>query len=92
MGNLCSRSHGIAKAEDSMHVMISHDKKAALKRGEAGVGGYVPRAEHPALAKAREKQEQEQQQQQRRPQPVVAVEEDDDLGLPLDDDPPQPQQ
>ena len=60
MGNLCSRSHGIAKAEDSMHVMISHDKKAALKRGEAGVGGYVPRAEHPALAKAREKQEQEQ--------------------------------
>jgi hypothetical protein len=43
--------------DDSVHVMLKHDKKVSQKKGEAPKG-YVPRAQHPLLAK----QEQEQQQ------------------------------
>ena len=83
MGACCSKSSGIAQAEDSLHVMITHDKKAAIKRGEKSPEvGYVPRAEHPALAKAREEQKQ---------RPVVAVEEDD-VGLSIDDEQEEVQQ
>lgn len=35
--------------DDSVHVMLQHDKKAAQKAGKT-VTGYVPRAEHPLLA------------------------------------------
>lgn len=34
--------------DDSVHVMLSHDKKRQQQKGEAP-HGYVPRAEHPLL-------------------------------------------
>jgi hypothetical protein len=40
--------------DDSVHVMLKHDKKVAQSKGEAPKG-YVPRAPHPLL------QQQEQQ-------------------------------
>uniref|UniRef100_A0A7S2H9W9 Uncharacterized protein n=1 Tax=Helicotheca tamesis TaxID=374047 RepID=A0A7S2H9W9_9STRA len=36
-------------ADDSVHVMIAHDKKRASDKGEK-FGGYVPRAPHPCIA------------------------------------------
>lgn len=39
--------------DDSVHVMLQHDKKAAQKKGEQPKG-YVPRAEHPLLAAKKE--------------------------------------
>jgi hypothetical protein len=37
--------------DDSVHVMLTHDKKLAKKQGKPSIG-YVPRAEHPLLAAA----------------------------------------
>ena len=51
--------------DDSVHVMLKHDKKVSQKKGEAPKG-YVPRAEHPLLA---QQKQQEQQQQQQPPPP-----------------------
>ena len=34
--------------DDSVHVMLKHDKKMQQRRGEKP-HGYVPRAEHPLL-------------------------------------------
>lgn len=34
--------------DDSVHVMLKHDKKRQQQKGEAPKG-YVPRAEHPLL-------------------------------------------
>lgn len=58
MGCGASKNDGTLHAvDDSVHVMLKHDKKVAAKKGEAPKG-YVPRAPHPML------QEQQQQQQQ----------------------------
>jgi hypothetical protein len=35
--------------DDSVHVMIAHDKKVAAKKGQPASSGYRPRAEHPLL-------------------------------------------
>jgi hypothetical protein len=51
--------------DDSVHVMLQHDKKLAKKKGQPTTG-YVPRAEHPLLQNAKKK-------------PVVASEDDDDV-------------
>ena len=40
----------LSRIDDSLHVMLEHDKKVAAKRGEAPKTSYVPRAPHPALA------------------------------------------
>ena len=67
----CMQSRGLDHVDDSVHVMLKHDKKAAQKKGEP-VHGYVPRREHPLLKAAREKEE-------KGAQPViVATEEGDD--------------
>lgn len=52
MGN-CLRSgeHShLETVDDSVHVMISHDKKKQRQEGKP-VTGYVPRAPHPSLNK-----------------------------------------
>ena len=53
--------------DDSVHVMLQHDKKVAKRKGQLTTG-YVPRAEHPLLQNAKKK-------------PVVASEDDDDVEL-----------
>jgi hypothetical protein len=58
---------GLANVDDSVHVMIRHDKKRAAQKGEAP-HGYVPRAPHPLLDAQKAKQA------------VTAQEEDGDDG------------
>ncbi len=38
----------VQTVDDSVHVMLKHDKKRQQQKGEAPKG-YVPRAEHPLL-------------------------------------------
>ena len=47
MGCCASRSH-LETVDDSVHVMLQHDKKVAQRKGETPKG-YVPRAPHPLL-------------------------------------------
>jgi hypothetical protein len=47
MGCGSSKNH-LEYVDDSVHVMLQHDKKVAQKKGE-DIKGYVPRAEHPLL-------------------------------------------
>lgn len=42
---------GLNAVDDSVHVMIKHDKKKQKERGEMP-HGYVPRAEHPLMQKS----------------------------------------
>ena len=57
MGCGASKQHsGLSQVDDSMHVMMKHDKKVAKKKGEHEVVGYVPRAEHPLLNQPREEE------------------------------------
>jgi hypothetical protein len=44
----CRRSRKFDSIEDSVHVMLEHDKKLCARKGQA-VTGYVPRAAHPLL-------------------------------------------
>ena len=46
--------HALDTVDDSVHVLLAHDKKMAKKRGENPNVGYVPRAEHPLLKAARD--------------------------------------
>ena len=39
---------GLQTVDDSVHVMLAHDRKVQKKKGEKP-HGYVPRAEHPLL-------------------------------------------
>ena len=39
---------GLQTVDDSVHVMLKHDKKVAQSKGQAPKG-YVPRAPHPLL-------------------------------------------
>ena len=41
--------HSLDNVDDSVHVMLTHEKKVALKKGEKVATSYVPRAEHPLL-------------------------------------------
>lgn len=41
--------NSFAYVDDSVHRMLEHDRKAAIKRGEQPAIGYVPRAPHPLL-------------------------------------------
>ena len=60
----CGTSKGALNAvDDSVHVMLKHDKKVAQKKGLSSQG-YVPRAEHPLM--------------QVNPKPISAHESDDD--------------
>ena len=58
MGACLSRGNesGIGNVDDSVHVMLAHDRK---KRKESGIGngpgaGYKPRASNPALERKRD--------------------------------------
>ena len=62
MGCSGSKEGGLSHVDDSVHVMLSHDKKMAKKKGQPAPTGYVPRAEHPLLQK----------------KPIVAAEEGDE--------------
>ena len=50
MGCNSSKENALANVDDSVHVMIAHDKKRATQKGEKP-HGYVPRAPHPLLDK-----------------------------------------
>jgi hypothetical protein len=43
-----AHSDRLQTVDDSVHVMLAHDKKRQKAKGETPVG-YVPRAEHPLL-------------------------------------------
>jgi hypothetical protein len=62
-----SSKDGLANVDDSVHVMIRHDKKRAEQKGEKPQG-YVPRAPHPLL------------DAQKKQQAVTAHEEDSNDG------------
>ena len=52
----CGSSRGgLEHVDDSVHVMLKHDKKMQKKRGEKP-HGYVPRAEHPLMKEAHDQQ------------------------------------
>jgi hypothetical protein len=42
--------NSLETVDDSVHVMLAHDKKVAAKKGQSTATGYKPRAEHPLLA------------------------------------------
>jgi hypothetical protein len=48
MGCGSSKDTRLQTVDDSVHVMLKHDKKRQQQRGEQP-HGYVPRAEHPLL-------------------------------------------
>jgi hypothetical protein len=48
MGCGNSRESALQTVDDSVHVMLAHDRKVQKAKGEAP-HGYVPRAEHPLL-------------------------------------------
>jgi hypothetical protein len=62
------RASGLQTVDDSVHVMLSHDKKMQQKKGETP-HGYVPRAPHPLL---------QPKQAPATATVVVATEDDDD--------------
>jgi hypothetical protein len=64
MGCQHSKGRDLGHVDDSVHVMLSHDKKVAKQKGQPPPQGYVPRAEHPLL----------------KPRAVVATEEGDGDG------------
>jgi hypothetical protein len=68
MGCLLSRHArpSLTHVDDSVHVMLSHEKKLAKKKGEPAAAEYVPRAEHPLFS-----------QPQQSKGPIVATEEPD---------------
>ena len=48
MGCTQSSDTRLQTVDDSVHVMLAHDKKVQQRKGEKP-HGYVPRAEHPLL-------------------------------------------
>ena len=56
--------HTLETVDDSVHVMLAHDKKMAKKHGEKVNTGYVPRAEHPLLKQMEQLQQEQQEQEQ----------------------------
>lgn len=39
----------LERVDDSVHVMLAHEKKVAMKKGQSVATAYVPRADHPLL-------------------------------------------
>jgi hypothetical protein len=69
----CGSSKGLGHVDDSVHVMLKHDKKRLKEKGIVS-GGFVPRAEHPLLATETTKDNAHG--------PIAT--EDDDVVIPLD--------
>jgi len=58
MGACLSRGgDALSHIDDSVHVMLKHDKKKRKESGAATTAGYTPRAANPALEKKRAEQE-----------------------------------
>ena len=68
MGCGNSKESGLQTVDDSVHVMLAHDRKRQKAKGETP-HGYVPRAEHPLL--------KPKQQQQQGTAAIQATEEND---------------
>ena len=45
-----SSKNNLETVDDSVHVMLAHDKKVAAKKGQPTTTGYKPRAQHPLLS------------------------------------------
>jgi hypothetical protein len=71
MGCLSSRQSALETVDDSVHVMISRDKKTHQKQGDAP-RGYVPRAPHPLLQPTTPSSDGGP------PKPIIAAEEEED--------------
>jgi hypothetical protein len=69
-----SSKEGLSHVDDSVHVMLKHDKKKLKEKGVISAG-YVPRAEHPLMAN------ETQDNAQRVSRPIAT--EDDDVVIPL---------
>ncbi len=53
MGGCLSSNKGhLDTVDDSVHVMLAHDRKKRKESGTAASSGYKPRAANPALEKA----------------------------------------
>jgi hypothetical protein len=74
MGSCMSRDDTMSHLDDSVHVMLSHDKRAAAKRGQTDVG-YKPREEHPMLTAAKKTEEE-------KTKPIVAEEKEESTPAP----------
>ena len=72
MGCGASKS-GLETVDDSVHVMLKHDKKVAKAKGLPVNTGYVPRAPHPLLDTS-----QNGGSGNNKAAPVIAAEEEDD--------------
>jgi hypothetical protein len=72
MGCGASKS-GLETVDDSVHVMLKHDKKVAKAKGLPVNTGYVPRAPHPLLDSS-----QNGGGGNNKAAPVIAAEEEDD--------------
>ena len=78
MGCGSSKGHDrrLQTVDDSVHVMLKHDKKVQKAKGDVEPKGYVPRAEHPLLKpKAVEAPSATNTEVKR---PAIVVEEPDD--------------
>ena len=63
MGACLSSGKGhLEQVDDSVHVMLAHDRKKRKASGNAATSGYKPRASNPALEKAKtaEKEKEEE--------------------------------
>lgn len=66
MGCSSSKENALENVDDSVHVMIKHDKKRAVQRGETP-HGYVPRAPHPLLDKSKQEADGEEKKPEETP-------------------------
>ena len=54
MGACLSSGKGhLEQIDDSVHVMLAHDRKKRKESGNAATSGYKPRAANPALERAK---------------------------------------
>ena len=76
MGGCGSKHHShLETVDDSVHVMLKHDKKVQKTKGKTEQG-YVPRAAHPALQKKEETGYVPRAPHPAANKPVVAAEEE----------------
>lgn len=51
---LSSGKAHLSGVDDSVHVMLAHDRKKRKESGNAATTGYKPRASNPALERAKQ--------------------------------------
>lgn len=61
MGACLSSGKGhLEQVDDSVHVMLKHDRKKRKEAGQGTSSGYKPRAANPALEKKRQENNEEE--------------------------------